>query len=87
MRQELVDLILTQYGRMTLFVEENETPDPGHIDLFSSSAIMPGAQSISYAIQEIQLMRMRGSVVEVALYHRCITRVRCFLKGVFWRGY
>lgn len=75
MRQELVDLLLAHFCRMAFSVEEDESPDPGHIGLFRSSAVVPRAQSISHSFQEIQLMGMRESVVEAAPYHRCITRV------------
>src|SRR3972149_4126193 len=53
MRQELVDFRLPHLHRVTLPVEEDEPPDPCHVGLLSTRAVMFGTEGLMDSVAEL----------------------------------
>lgn len=68
MRQELVDFRLTHLRRVTLPVEEDEPPDPGHVGLLSARAVMSGTDGLADSVEELGV---RVSCLKVLRFCDC----------------
>ena len=62
MRQKLIDLFLTQFTRVSLFVEKDKSLDPTNVSFFGSEAVVSSADGRTHMVEKFgfPLVRRRG---------------------------